>query len=212
MRTCRVCKESKSESEYETFNLIGRRRVDGTRAPTKSCIRGTCRICIKQIRFAKYHRDSMRSVRIRISDAQRLNAWKASLAGTIDGFIYSHLHKWRKRSSVKSDLTFDYLKDLWNKQNGKCYYTNVDLTDIKTGHSKRHINGITITAFTDHGPSLDKIVPEKGYVKGNVVFCSRKINTTKLDRTPEQFLEVCRTVLEVAKNRVKIVDLDGNRI
>jgi hypothetical protein len=39
-------------------------------------------------------------------------------------------------------------------------------------------------------PSLDRIVPELGYVKGNVVVISNKANTIKTNATPEEVLAV----------------------
>lgn len=38
----------------------------------------------------------------------------------------------------------------------------------------------------DTSPSLDRIVPEKGYVKGNVVVISHRANKIKSDATPEE--------------------------
>lgn len=35
-------------------------------------------------------------------------------------------------------------------------------------------------------PSLDRIIPEKGYVKGNVVVISVRANSIKNDATPEE--------------------------
>ena len=50
------------------------------------------------------------------------------------------------------------------------------------------ILGIQIDkSYTDlhkeHAPSLDKVIPEKGYVKGNVCVISRKANRMKQDLT-----------------------------
>lgn len=38
-------------------------------------------------------------------------------------------------------------------------------------------------ALTDHSPSLDKIVPRKGYVRGNVIVVSMRVNRIKSDAT-----------------------------
>jgi hypothetical protein len=39
-------------------------------------------------------------------------------------------------------------------------------------------------------PSLDRIVPEKGYTKGNVVVISYRANSIKNDATPEELRKV----------------------
>jgi hypothetical protein len=42
-----------------------------------------------------------------------------------------------------------------------------------------------------YGPSLDRIVPELGYVKGNVMVMSRKANVMKNNATPEEIRAFC---------------------
>ena len=42
----------------------------------------------------------------------------------------------------------------------------------------------------DSKPSLDRLVPEKGYVKGNVIVVSFKVNRIKADATPEELMKV----------------------
>jgi len=124
---------------------------------------------------------------------QRLKKWKAENRGTIEGFIYSNLSRWRKRSSVKSDLTFDYLMNLWNEQSGNCFYTKVPLDNISPGTTRKQL---TLCNRLMNSPSLDKLYPDKGYVIGNVVWCSYSINSMKWDRTIDEFLDTCKTIVE----------------
>jgi hypothetical protein len=44
--------------------------------------------------------------------------------------------------------------------------------------------------ISDNTPSLDKIIPSKGYIKGNVVVISYKANRIKSDATHEEILMV----------------------
>lgn len=48
------------------------------------------------------------------------------------------------------------------------------------------ILNLPMVAGTRHAPSLDRIVPELGYVKGNVQVISRKANVMKNDATMEE--------------------------
>lgn len=53
-----------------------------------------------------------------------------------------------------------------------------------------------------NSPSLDRIIPEKGYVKGNVITVSNRANTIKNNATPEEIIavgEFYKKLLEEAK-------------
>ena len=66
---------------------------------------------------------------------------------------------------------------MYKKQNGNCLYTDEKL-DMKISRGKL---GNCI--------SLDRIVPQKGYVRGNVVFCTRRFNVIKNNITLKEMKE-----------------------
>jgi len=54
-----------------------------------------------------------------------------------------------------------------------------------------------------NSPSLDRIIPEKGYVKGNIIVISHMANSIKQNATPEQIVavgEFFKKLLEASKN------------
>jgi hypothetical protein len=56
--------------------------------------------------------------------------------------------------------------------------------------------------MSSNSPSLDRIIPEKGYVKGNVIIVSEKVNRIKSNATPEEIIavgEFYKKLLEEAK-------------
>lgn len=66
-----------------------------------------------------------------------------------------------------------------------------------------------------NSPSLDRIVPEKGYVKGNIIVISNKANTMKSYATPEEMIklgEFAKKLLEETENndRTTINNSTGN--
>ena len=98
-------------------------------------------------------------------------------------FKYS-LNKARSRSKSKSettDLTLQYLKEIWETQKGLCSYTNIKMEmprssqdeDIKKSPTKL---------------SLDRIDPSIGYIKGNVEFVCYCVNVMKNDFSKDQML------------------------
>ena len=85
--------------------------------------------------------------------------------------------EWKRRAKSKNcifNLSKHYLIDLYEKQGGRCFYTDEELI-AKIGKG-----------LLDNSVSLDKIIPEKGYVEGNVVFCTKKINMCKNNLTLDE--------------------------
>lgn len=99
--------------------------------------------------------------------------------------IKDRISAWRKASIVKSDLTVDYLVDLYNKQDGYCYYSGEKMV---IGWVNGKINQQTM--------SLDKLDPNKGYVQGNVVWCSYLTNTMKQNLNESEFYILLSKILD----------------
>lgn len=78
------------------------------------------------------------------------------------------------KTDIVFDLDVDYILMLYNYQKGLCVYTQNRL-------ECRYGQGVTANSL-----SFDKIVPEKGYVKGNVLLCSYRANLIKSDQTIEE--------------------------
>ncbi|MDC3244940.1 hypothetical protein OAU16_01690 [Gammaproteobacteria bacterium] len=51
---------------------------------------------------------------------------------------------------------------------------------------------------TRTSPSLDKINPDKGYMKGNVAIISLKANSIKSDATPKEVIKVAKWLEEIS--------------
>lgn len=76
-----------------------------------------------------------------------------------------------KRRSKEINIDLEYLKLIWEQQNGICPYTNLKLTLPEDNN----INDLNII----YRASLDRIDSSKGYIKGNVQFVSTPINLMK---------------------------------
>lgn len=95
--------------------------------------------------------------------------------------LQDRIASWKKKT-LDSDLTVDYLVDLWDKQKGFCYYTGIEM----------NWKANKIEKF---GFSLDRLNPEKGYVQGNVVFCCYLANTMKWTHNEIEFYEFMEKIL-----------------
>lgn len=83
-------------------------------------------------------------------------------------------------SGIPFDLAPGYLADLWEQQEGLCFYTDAPMqVYFGTGRSGSRRDSL----------SVDKLVPNLGYVAGNVVLCCSRINTIKQDCTLSEMAE-----------------------
>jgi len=71
-----------------------------------------------------------------------------------------------KRKGIPFDLTEEYLESIWTDT---CPVFNKPFVK----HDKTN----------DYSPALDRIIPSKGYTKGNVVYISARANRIKYDAT-----------------------------
>lgn len=94
---------------------------------------------------------------------------------TLDGWMESFFKN--KRSKAKKygmafELDVDFLRELWNKQDGKCFYT---LLSMEFGKN------------TLKSASLERLDSSVGYIKSNVVWASKAINFMKNKASQEEF-------------------------
>lgn len=55
--------------------------------------------------------------------------------------------------------------------------------------------------LTDNSPSLDRIIPEEGYTKGNVIVISHRANRIKSNSTLEELELICKNLRKVLNER-----------
>jgi len=84
-----------------------------------------------------------------------------------------------KKYGDHDDITEEYLKELWNLQQGKCYYTGMDLVN-----EPHHWN----TA------SVDRLDSKQGYIRGNMVLCCDRINLMKGELSVALFVKFCKMI------------------
>lgn len=83
--------------------------------------------------------------------------------------IYLRTQQRCLKKGIKFHLNYEDLKYIYEEQVGKCFYSDTKMDLIRGLGS--NWNACTI----------DKVVPELGYIKSNIVLCTRRFNTVKND-------------------------------
>lgn len=90
-----------------------------------------------------------------------------------------------KRVNRPFNIDADYMYQLWKDQQGKCYLTGFT---------------IKIAKHTSYGLSIDKLIPELGYVKGNVKWTCWMANRAKGDLSINQLVNLCKAIQETCRD------------
>lgn len=99
---------------------------------------------------------------------------------SIDSFMkdkYARLKVRSKKYKIPFEISYDDFISQYKYQWWKCFYSWIDL--VCASWSWRHRNSL----------SVDKIIPELGYIKSNLVFCTTKVNTCKSDISLDEMKE-----------------------
>lgn len=102
-------------------------------------------------------------------------------------FVLRAQYRGKRKKKYGSDVTVEYLKELWEKQKGICPFTGWKLSlpqDASKWDEKSTQNA-----------SLDRIDNSIGYMKDNVRFISVMANLARQDFTDEQVIEFCKAVV-----------------
>jgi len=102
---------------------------------------------------------------------------------TLEGVLYLRCKKARGRARKKGmefNLTPEFLLELWNLQDGKCFYSGIDMT-----YNRNDLYTV----------SVDRVDSNKGYTQDNVVLACWGVNSMKNSYTREEFIALCQAVV-----------------
>jgi hypothetical protein len=145
--------------------------------------RARCSKC-KEIKpvdlFLLNRRNAKYPYRLSYCNRCRLDQVNRSLRTSIERFLgdrYQRLKRRCAQEGIPIEIDAAYLVSLYNRQEGKCFYTDIPLEwDEAQG---LHRNAL----------SIDKIIPSRGYIKGNVVLCIQRVNLAKNDFSLDEMKE-----------------------
>jgi hypothetical protein len=121
---------------------------------------------------------------------QARRKYGASLVGRLRTLLTSARTRAEKHKLV-FDLDFDWLMELYNKQDGKCSLTGIQLQFGFNQDSSRH--------FMPESPSLDRIDPVVGYTKENTRLVCTAINLAMNHFGERSFEALCKAYLNHRK-------------
>jgi len=99
----------------------------------------------------------------------------------------STIKKCKMRKKWKTDVDALYIKKIWEQQRGKCALSNIKMLPLRPKATGTFIYGPRHPLK----PSLDRIDPLRGYVKGNVRWVCLLVNLALADFPQSFFIKVC---------------------
>lgn len=91
-----------------------------------------------------------------------------------------------KRKNTPFFITVDDIINQYEIQNGKCYYSGRELSYVTNDKNIM---------------SIDRINPELGYTKNNIVLCCWRVNKMKAGYTTQDFMELCKDVVSFSSTK-----------
>jgi hypothetical protein len=160
-------------------NQIEKIKAEYERRIKKKSVGFFCNLKCSGLFFNAKHLDKYRKIY-----SKKIKNYASNRLDQYSPFKY-HANKARSRSKQKgyqTDLTIEYLKEVWDKQNGTCPYTNIKM-ELQRTTQDEDIKKTPIKA------SLDRIDPNIGYIQGNVEFVCYSVNVMKNDFTKQQMVD-----------------------
>lgn len=117
-------------------------------------------------------------------------AWQGH--GLISKDLWTQLQRGAKNRNIEFTISIEYVWDLFEKQNGKCILSGLEISFAPTGSSK-----YSRTA------SLDRIDPSKGYIKDNVQWIHKHVNYMKWQFDQDYFIQMCKNIIKTQEGEMR---------
>lgn len=170
---------------------------------TSRKIKTNCVICNKELFYKQSHfkqiakptcsrKCSSKVHKIRYVGSGNPKSSKLTVFERIFSDRCKNLRLRAEAKKIEFNLTMIDLIDIYNKQNGKCFYSNLNMSLKKKG-------GIQYDTM-----SVDRIDSTKGYTKDNIVLCLNSINMFKAQHKLDDIKKVFRAIYMKEKNNIKV--------
>lgn len=178
---CKSCKFTKNcivtiNQTYDKLKVINFTYVNGRKEAVCECI------CGKIV-----NRRPELLARVNMTNncgCEPRGSWKG--VGSLSQTFFGRIKRSAKIRNFDFDISIKYAWELYEKQNGKCALTGLD---IPFGENTTDKNDA----------SLDRIDSSLGYTKDNIQWVHKDINIMKMDMNQEEFIKMCKLVCEKFK-------------
>lgn len=141
--------------------------------------------------FTPYHPNTQKYC----NDCREKGEWflsRFSLRRRLGSLAHSAKNR-AKSKNLPYDINTDYLEELWEEQGMQCPVSG-RMFDLEAYGEKRQVN--------PDAPSVDRIIPSLGYVKGNIRLVTYLTNVCLNEYGYEYLLQLCSDITETAnKNK-----------
>lgn len=174
-KTCSKCKEVKVLIEFKK----DKHKSSGYSSTCKHCARKATQVW--QQKNVEYRRNYDKAYATANKEQIRIKNKRRYQNLTLDQKFEMLIKTAQKRTKFKCFISADYLKEVWQKQEGRCAYTKLPLT--------ADANQLTTM-------SLDRIDSDVDYVIGNVQLVCVAVNRMKSDFLEKDFIGLCNLITQ----------------
>ncbi len=114
----------------------------------------------------------------------------------LSGRYWSSLQKGAQTRGLPFDITMEYAYSILEQQNFKCSLSNMSIKLEPSAIKKQHNNKLQTA-------SLDRIDDNKGYIKDNIQWIHKELQSLKMNLTETQFLTWCHKISEYQKHKLQ---------
>lgn len=199
---CEVCKTSFyiNPSRFKNATHTCSKACNGIVASKRSSqkVMHNCFICQKEVFYKPSH---ARNIKYKSCSAEcvrhvrsivykgRLNPSSLGLT-TLEKYFHDRVISIKRRCDSNGtifNLTRENLVELYEKQQGLCHYTGIKMN--VSGKISKRGNAEPLAL------SVDKVIPELGYVVSNIVLCVNAVNIFKGNQEMGEFFNIIKGLL-----------------
>ena len=130
----------------------------------------------KQSEYCKKYKENNRESIRETSRIYRIEKWWIPLHAKCN-----ERNRKRKKQLAVIDFDSNYIKELYDKQEGKCYWLGIQMYPDKPA---RHCLK----------PSVDRLDNNVGYIKSNIVLCTILANNGRNCTPVDDWIEICNVI------------------